>query len=146
MKKKIFSLLIVLTFISSSLFCLFDVLVPHSHNSEASSSISYFNRITDKDIKNKMENKEEFFVYFGFDDCSGCVEFTPKIIEVSSENIYPYIYYMDPTKEENLATTTEYGVVVSPTVIFFKNGKVEKRLTYAGESEEELEEILYGKE
>ncbi len=61
---------------------------------------------TFKEVKEKIENKEDFLLYVGFSGCPWCRSVIPYVIEVAKENHIEKIYYVnireDNTKESDL--------------------------------------------
>lgn len=50
---------------------------------------------TAEEIAEKMDNKETFIVYFGFNSCPWCRSVLPSLIESAKENNVTKIYYVD---------------------------------------------------
>jgi thiol-disulfide isomerase/thioredoxin len=144
MKKGIvFLYLSVATMLVAMIICLTDLLLPHDHDANSSEiTMNYFDEMSFENIQKKNENKEVYFAYFGFDDCSGCKEFTPLLIAASKDIDYPRIFHIDTSNKSNKKVITEFGIEVVPTLLLFKDGKINKRLVFSGETEEKIKKFL----
>ncbi len=85
----------------------------------------YLNQINYEELKNKIDNKEDFILYIGNKSCSHCKDFEPKLKSVANE------YKIAICKIDTATLTTdEYkeiivgyiGEVGTPTVVFFEKG------------------------
>lgn len=144
MKKKIFFLYFsMVVLIIAMTFCLKDLLLPHDHEINSSHlNMDYFDELKYENLLRKNENKEIYFVYFGFEDCSGCKEFTPLLVKASKEMDYPRVFYIDTSIEQNKKGINEFGIEVVPTLLLFENGKISKRFVFSGETEKEIKDFL----
>jgi len=77
------------------------------------------------DIKEKIENKENFVLCVSRTTCSHCADYKPKLKEVAKENNIN-IYYIDVDKydEEEFSNLISFDGS-TPTTIFIKNGEEE---------------------
>ena len=103
------------------------------------------------EVLEKLENKESFIVYVGYDDCQSCKEFKP-ILNQLIENYDITIYYLptDDKQTEDQLNEIQYNYFYrmywTPTTYIVENGEVlaikEQLIEY-----EELVEWLkeYGK-
>ncbi|EOH99259.1 hypothetical protein UAY_02036 [Enterococcus moraviensis ATCC BAA-383] len=144
MKKKtaFLYLSVVIMFVAMTI-CLTDLLLPHEHEANSSEvGMAYFDELSFESIQKKNENKEVYFAYFGFDDCSGCKEFTPLLIAASKDIDYPRIFHTDTSIKSNKKVITEFGIEVVPTLLLFEDGKISKRFVFSGESEKKIKDFL----
>lgn len=109
-KLKIISFILLLTFIFAG--C-------------SNKTDEYLVKINYKEFKEKIENKETFFVEIVQDGCSYCEAFTPKLREVLMENkvIGYQINITKLTEEEYNEFSLQYGKDGTPTTIFLTEGK-----------------------
>ena len=103
------------------------------------------------EVLEKLENKESFIVYVGYDDCQSCKEFKP-ILNQLIENYDITIYYLptDDKQTEDQLNEIQYNyfyrMYCTPTTYIVEDGEViaikEQLIEY-----EELVEWLkeYGK-
>ena len=103
------------------------------------------------EVLEKLENKESFIVYVGYDDCQSCKEFKP-ILNQLNENYDITIYYLptDDKQTEDQLNEIQYNYFYrmywTPTTYIVEDGEViaikEQLIEY-----EELVEWLkeYGK-
>ena len=103
------------------------------------------------EVLEKLENKESFIVYVGYDDCQSCKEFKP-ILNQLIENYDITIYYLptDDKQTEDQLNEIQYNyfyrIYWTPTTYIVEDGEVlaikEQLIEY-----EELVEWLkeYGK-
>lgn len=73
---------------------------------------------------NDFLKKDKAIVLFYAEWCSPCKNFLPVIEEVSLENKDISLYKFDGDKNKEL--TKQYDIKAYPTVLFFKNGNIEK--------------------
>jgi len=84
-----------------------------------------FEQVTPEKINAKMENKEDFYVYFYSDDCPYCVEFSPKLEEAAKE-ANKKIQKLDVF--EHRTDLEQFDVQAWPTLIHYKDGQEKDRL------------------
>lgn len=86
---------------------------------------NYQNIILPKDLEQKLQNKENGFVYFFSPECSHCKETTPYLMPMSKE------LGVD-MKQFNLLEFKEgwdqYRIKYTPTLVYFKDGKEAERI------------------
>ena len=77
------------------------------------------------DVKEKIDNKENFVLCISRTTCSHCADFKPKLKEVAKDNNID-IYYIDVDKydEEEFSNLISFDGS-TPTTIFIKNGEEE---------------------
>lgn len=75
-----------------------------------------------KELDAILKDSPAVFVLFYGSWCQFCVEFLPVFEQAASTSKLRFCRIMSPECEDL------YSIDVVPTVIFFKNGKVEKRL------------------
>lgn len=82
---------------------------------------NYQNIILPNDLKQKIANQETFFVYFFSPDCSHCVRTTPELMPlVNDMNVEVNQFNLLEFRE----AAFEYPVTSTPTLIYFKEGKI----------------------
>ena len=102
-------------------------------------------RVSSNDFKEKvLESKLPVLVEFYSDSCIPCKQLSPVIgaIEDDYEDKVN-VYKVNVNYDSELAS--EYMVMVSPTIVFFKDGKQEgyiRGLTKRENIEEELKKLL----
>ena len=82
---------------------------------------NYQNILTSKKLKDKMKNKETFYVYFFSPICPHCKRSTPYIND-AFENAGQKIYQYNVLEDQSAFNT--YGFDATPTTIYFKDGAV----------------------
>jgi thiol-disulfide isomerase/thioredoxin len=75
-----------------------------------------------KELDSILNDSLEIFVLFYESWCPYCLHFLPEFEHTASNSKLKFCRIMSPECEDL------YSIDVVPTVIFFKNGKVEKRL------------------
>lgn len=70
---------------------------------------------TTGDIIEKMENKDTFLVYFGFNDCPWCRSVLPTLIQVANDLGLDKIYYVDVKEIRDIIEVDESGNLVITT-------------------------------
>jgi predicted bacteriocin transport accessory protein len=86
---------------------------------------SYIVDTTLDEVKEKIENKEDFILYIGSKTCSHCAQYRPKLEDVANEYEIT-VYYVDvstlSTEEENeLKNIANY--TGTPTTAFIYDGE-----------------------
>ncbi|MGN1399100.1 MAG: conjugal transfer protein TraF [Erysipelotrichaceae bacterium] len=80
-------------------------------------------------VLEKLENKESFIVYIGYDDCQSCKEFKP-ILNQLIENYAITIYYLPTDDKQTQDQLNEiqynyfYRMYWTPTVYIVEDGQV----------------------
>jgi thioredoxin 1 len=86
---------------------------------------NYQNLILPEELKKKIDNKEDFFIYYFASDCSHCQRTTPVLTPLAQElNIDVKQYNL---KEFNQGWKT-YNIEATPTLVYYKGGKEVERL------------------
>lgn len=75
-----------------------------------------------KDIEQLITNKTAVLLYFYNDNCAPCKILRPKVHEMVSGN-FPEIELRLINAEQFPATSAQYGVFASPTLLVFFEGK-----------------------
>ena len=70
---------------------------------------------TASDIVNKIDNKESFIVYFGFDTCPWCRSIIESMMESAKTNNVSTIYYVDVKNIRDVYTLNEKNEAVRTT-------------------------------
>lgn len=86
---------------------------------------SYLKEITYNQFIEKIENKEDFILYFKQNGCSHCNKFTPVFENVLNDykvNAY-FINLSNISENENKKLLSSYSISGTPTVIFIRSGK-----------------------
>ena len=91
--------------------------------------------VTYETLKEKVDNKESFVVLVVQNGCSHCENFMPVFDEFANDNNISYV----KLNLTNLTTTdkqelnSNYPVSGTPTILFFKKGKLQEEYTISGE-------------
>ena len=88
-------------------------------------SSSKLKEISYSNFKQKLDNKETFFLVVTRDGCQYCEKFVPTVEEVLSEyNVVGYnLNYTNLNDSDKELFDKEYDVTSTPTTIFIKNGE-----------------------
>ena len=82
-------------------------------------------KLSYNEFKNKLNNKDSFFIEIVQDGCSHCAEFTPKLKEVLNDyDVKGYqlnLTYLDEDDYEDFGNS--YSISGTPTIIFITNGQ-----------------------
>ena len=86
---------------------------------------SYFNQISDDEILEKLENKEDMILLISQTTCTHCISYKPKLKDVANEYKIK-IYYIDvdllnEDEAEKLKSKVNYSS--TPVTVFIKNGE-----------------------
>lgn len=68
---------------------------------------------TCKEIVEKIENKESFIVYFGFNDCPWCRSIITQLIKASKDKKVDKIYYVDVKEIRDVKDFDESGNIIT---------------------------------
>lgn len=95
--------------------------------------VQNFTSISAKDITNKINNGDAFYLFVGKETCPYCREFAPKLEEASSifdntssdseTNVEGKIYYLDLTNEDYESVsdfTSKYSIDTVPALHYFE--------------------------
>ncbi|MEC2075578.1 thioredoxin family protein [Metabacillus fastidiosus] len=86
---------------------------------------NYQNIILPEEVEKKIENKEDFIVYFYSPDCQYCQATTPVLMPVAKEaGVHIDQFNLMEFKEES----TGYNITSTPTLIHFKDGEEAERI------------------
>lgn len=97
----------------------------HSETRSLLDDPNYQNIIVPKKLKEKIKNKESFFVYFFSSTCPHCRSTTPVMNPIAEElGIEPDQYNLLEFKEG----WKDYNIESTPTLVYFKNGQEADRL------------------
>ena len=86
---------------------------------------SYFNEISNNEILEKIENKENVVLLISQTTCTHCISYKPKLEEVANEYKIN-IYYIDVDlldKEEASKLKEKVNYSSTPVTVFLKNGE-----------------------
>lgn len=119
-KNNLITIIAIILFIS-----LIIILVKNNQNNNNNQKEGYLVEVTFEEIKEKINDKEDFVIVLSQTTCSHCAEYKPILKQVAkSKNII--IYYIDFDKYEDQADEIieffnfDGG---TPTTFFFKEGK-----------------------
>lgn len=82
-------------------------------------------QLTPDEMKDKMDNKEDFFILLAQTTCSHCAAFKPILNEVVQNKHYE-IFYVD----RMVTKLVDYEY--TPTLVFFKKGEILKLIDPTG--------------
>lgn len=91
--------------------------------------------VTYSSFKEKIENKESFVVLVIQNGCSHCENFKPVFDEFANDNDISYVKLnlTNLTSTDSQELNSNYTISGTPTILFFKNGKVQEEYTISGE-------------
>ena len=75
-----------------------------------------------KDIESLVADKAAFLLYFYNDNCAPCKILRPKVQDLVRDN-FPHIEFRLINAEQHPATSAQYGIFASPTLLVFFEGK-----------------------
>lgn len=87
---------------------------------------NYQNIILPDELEQRLNNKESLFVYFFSPECIYCAHTTPKLTPIATETETDMKQYN--VLEFNQGWS-DYNIESTPTLIYFKDGKEEDRIT-----------------
>ncbi|WP_249435870.1 thioredoxin family protein [Paenibacillus sp. Marseille-Q4541] len=93
---------------------------------------NYQNIILPEELGSKIENKEDFFVYFFASDCPHCRATTPKLMPLAEELGVDLPQF---NLREFDSGWRDYNIEFTPTLVYFEKG-VEKERLVGGIQEE----------
>lgn len=135
----------VFTFIS--LLCLTIFLSACSNKSEISNEnkLTSYQSITLEETIQKIQEKEDFYLYVGRPTCQYCVKFSPNL-ETAIQNTQVPVYYLNTDEEkteEATAFVQKEGIQTVPNLAYYKAGQKVRYLIKGSESSlEEIEDFL----
>lgn len=119
------------------------------HLEETYSSVYLeINSLTYNTFKNKVNNKEEFYVYFGRPNCSDCSEFDEDLIDILERyNAKDKLYYLNvrEIRDNNVEWKNfkdNYDIKYTPSFAKFSNGKVENIIEWTKENGLSKESVI----
>ncbi len=80
---------------------------------------------SEEELEKALKEKKELFVLFYASWCPYSQAFLPKFIETANKNTQCYRRILVDDNEE---LDEKYGIEYYPTVVYFKNGKPDKKL------------------
>lgn len=101
---------------------------------------NYLGSITYSQFKDKVKNKEEFYVYVGRPSCGDCNEFEPKFIEfiskyqLGSKLVYLNVSELRENESEWEVYKETYGMHYTPTIAKFSGGELDKKVEWTPEN------------
>lgn len=93
---------------------------------------NYQNIILPEELNSKIENKEDFFVYFFASDCPHCRATTPKLMPIADDLGVDLPQF---NLREFDSGWRDYNIEYTPTLVYFEDG-VEKERLVGGIQEE----------
>lgn len=121
--KKIMIFLLMILIVSSLSFYLL------RKNSVQTTTTDVLISVNQKQFKEKISKKESFSIYIGRPSCPDCKKFVPKIEKELTSINKKILYYntQAPASEKKQIRNflKKFGVIYVPTIIDFKEGKVE---------------------
>lgn len=98
------------------------IILPYKFNNNSNSGS--LEKITQKELIKKQENKEDFILIISRTDCSHCISYKPKIEQIAKDYNLT-IYYINIDKLSNTEQfLADYKLSnATPITLFFKNGK-----------------------
>lgn len=73
------------------------------------------------ELKQRINNNEDLFVYFFSPTCSYCVATTPHLVTIAEE-VGVEIHQFNKLEFDSIAVN-QYGVTETPTLVYFSNGQ-----------------------
>ncbi|MCM3708762.1 MULTISPECIES: thioredoxin family protein [Cytobacillus] len=89
-----------------------------------------YDDITIEDYKDKINPKEDFYVYIYSPNCHTCEEFSPTLDKALNQ-VNVELFALDVSKDENNNKDffKQYGISVTPTLILYKDGNEVGKMT-----------------
>lgn len=137
--KKIISLLCLLT------FSLFLGACSEKANSKAKQELTSYKAIRLEEVVEKIQNKENFYLYVGRPTCHYCAKFSP-IVEEAITHTQMTVYYLNTDNEvlaeaQNFAAKEEIQTV--PHLAYYRDGQRQSYLEKGSQANlEEIESFL----
>lgn len=137
--KKIISLLCLLT------FSLFLGACSEKANSKAKQELTSYKAIRLEEVVEKIQNKENFYLYVGRPTCHYCAKFSP-ILEEAINNTQVTVYYLNTDNEvlaeaQNFVAKEEIQTV--PHLAYYRDGQRQSYLEKGSQANlEEIESFL----
>lgn len=137
--KKIISLLCLLT------FSLFLGACSEKANSKAKQELTSYKAIRLEEVVEKIQNKENFYLYVGRPTCHYCAKFSP-ILEEAITHTQVTVYYLNTDNEvlaeaQNFVAKEEIQTV--PHLAYYRDGQRQSYLEKGSQANlEEIESFL----
>ncbi|WP_260424780.1 thioredoxin family protein [Streptococcus minor] len=137
--KKIISLLCLLT------FSLFLGACSEKANSKAKQELTSYKAIRLEEVVEKIQNKENFYLYVGRPTCHYCAKFSP-ILEEAITHTQVTVYYLNTdnevlTEAQNFVVKEEIQTV--PYLAYYRDGQRQSYLEKGSQANlEEIESFL----
>lgn len=137
--KKIISLLCLLT------FSLFLGACSEKANSKAKQELTSYKAIRLEEVVEKIQNKENFYLYVGRPTCHYCAKFSP-ILEEAITHTQMTVYYLNTDNEvlaeaQNFVAKEEIQTV--PHLAYYRDGQRQSYLEKGSQANlEEIESFL----
>ena len=108
-------------------------------------AMTYVKKIRLSEVKDKINNKENFILYIGRESCPYCQKFAPKLA-VAIQKTNQTVYYLDNDSKERKDITSlahDMNIKTVPNLSSFKKGSKENYLKKGSKSSiEEIMELL----
>ena len=108
-------------------------------------AVSYFEEISIKEVKSKLENNDSFILYIGRETCPYCQRFVPKLAQAVYETKIK-VYYVDSDSDEREEITKFAqlkGIKTVPSLGFYRSYKLDSLLKKGSKSSvEEIKSFL----
>ncbi|MGX7412430.1 thioredoxin family protein [Enterococcus caccae] len=130
MDKKKITLLFVLLFVLS--FFIYKNIIVET-------SAAGFEEPTIEELTKQIEEKETVLIYYSAQECLACQIFTPILKDKTSALNIP-VYQIDAANTKNLTFVSKYNLMVTPTLVLFKEGKITRQ--EGALEKDELEKLL----
>ncbi len=121
MKKKIFTLIVIIIFVLGLVFL--NIFINNSVNKSDGINIR---KVSESEFQSEvLDSNKIVLVDFYADWCEPCRDFSPILEDVSDD--YDYIKVVKVNVDEEMGLAQKYGVMSLPTLIIIKDGKVVDR-------------------
>ena len=98
-----------------------EIITPDSYKE----AMTYVKKIRLSEVKDKINNKENFILYIGRESCPYCQKFAPKLA-VAIQKTNQTVYYLDNDSKERKDITTSFAhdmnIKTVPNLSSFKKG------------------------
>ncbi|MEI5994108.1 thioredoxin family protein [Candidatus Enterococcus mansonii] len=93
-----------------------------------------FEELSGKEAMDRIKKKENMILLYSSKDCKACRVFSP-ILENVAKDFNVKIYLLDADKQSTEKIATAYNLYVTPTILSFKQGSVDRYENARGEQE-----------
>ena len=102
-----------------------------------------YEEIKYNDLIKKIENKDDFILFASRTECPHCIELKPVFEKITKENgLNVYILELDLMNEKEMEKVNSYvDVYLTPTIVFFENGKEVGRIVGFKDEESFLSDL-----